>query len=65
MGLGATPRTRSHELEDRLDLLSLQIDNLLESLSGSNLLDARRAITRELHFEPRAEEVPIGCEVVH
>jgi hypothetical protein len=57
MGVGATPATRSHELQDRLDLLSFQIDTLLDSLSGGNLLDARRAITRELHFEPRAEEL--------
>jgi hypothetical protein len=57
MGLAAAPATKSHELQDRLDLLSLQIDSLLDSLSGTNLLDARRAITRELHFEPRAEEL--------
>ena len=57
MGVDGVSAKRSHVLQDRLDLLSFQIDSLLESLSGSNLLDARREITRELHFEPRAEEL--------
>jgi len=53
----APPAARSHQLRDRLDLLAIQIDALLESLTESNLLEARRSITRELHFEPRAEEL--------
>ena len=44
-------------LQDRLDLLTIQINTLLSSLAGEHLLDARRAITRDLRFEPRAEEL--------
>lgn len=51
------PAKRSHRLQDRLDLLAIQIDSLLESLSGASLLEARRSITRDLHFEPRAEQL--------
>ena len=57
MIVAAAPPKQSQRLRDMLDLLSMQIDTLLESLSGSNLLEARRRITRDLHFEPRAEEL--------
>jgi hypothetical protein len=49
--------TAEPKLQDMLDLLSIQVDTLLESLAGTNLLEARRRITRDLHFEPRAEEL--------
>jgi hypothetical protein len=40
-----------------LDLLSIQTGTLLKSIAGCSLLEARRQITRDVHFEPRAEEL--------
>ena len=57
MVVATAPTKHSQKLRDMLDLLSTQIDTLLESLSDTNLLEARRRITRDLHFEPRAEEL--------
>ncbi|NIM01184.1 MAG: hypothetical protein GTN89_10115, partial [Acidobacteria bacterium] len=49
--------TRIDRLVDMLELLSIQIDTMLREIAGSSLLEARRQITRDLHFEPRAEEL--------
>ena len=57
MAVATATTKQSPQLRDMLDLLSIQIDTLLESLAGSNLLEARRRITRDLHFEPRPEEL--------
>jgi hypothetical protein len=47
---------RSVVFTDLHDLVTLQIESLLENLSSSSL-EARRQITRELHIEPRPEEL--------
>ncbi len=57
MVVASAPVRRSQRLSDLLDLLSIQIDALLESVAGKSLLEARRQITRDLHFEPSAEEL--------
>ena len=44
------------EFADALDLLSIQLDRLLATLPDRSL-EARRQITRELHYEPRPEEL--------
>lgn len=57
MVVTSAPAGQSQKLHDMLDLLAIQTETLLESLAGRSLLEARRQITRDLHFEPRAEEL--------
>ena len=56
MSVAVAAPTRSVVFQDHYDLVRAQVDTLLEHLSPSGL-EARRQITRELHIEPRPEEL--------
>lgn len=56
MIVDSPPNRLSSEMARALDQLRIQLDELLSRMPSSNL-EARRLITRELHYEPRPEEL--------